>query len=187
MDHFSLPPLPQAQGNQRPRCQAWFGEIFSSRPRLPLLVPHLLLVLAAARGPLDLLSDGAVGAGGQLRIASGNNFLLCFRNWCNFLFCLPAAFLCGCPPLGACLPSYPSLLCVCVCVCVAEDGAVFTPLSLSSTSIPLPSALMCGQPGLHGSSQPAPLDCPSWPRHCLGPLKGGLDVVLRAVGMRDGH
>ena len=143
MDHFSLPPLPQAQGNQRPRCQAWFGEIFSSRPRLPLLVPHLLLVLAAARGPLDLLSDGAVGAGGQLRIASGNNFLLCFRNWCNFLFCLPAAFLCGCPPLGACLPSYPSLLWVCVCVCVWQRMGLCSHLSLSPRPPSLCPLLSC--------------------------------------------
>lgn len=125
-------PLPPPQGSQRPGCQAWFGEIFSSRPRPPLPTPHLLPVLAAAGGPRDLLSDGAAEARGAAPNCLWKQFLLLGLGVCEIFS--PVSL----PPFSAATSGV--LLSrflilprgyVCVCVCVTEDGSVLTPLSLT--------------------------------------------------------
>ena len=68
-------PPPPGRGNQRPGCQAWFGEIFSSRlpPTLPTPLPP--------PGPGSCKGtsrpakwQGCRGQGRQLQATSGNNF-----------------------------------------------------------------------------------------------------------------
>lgn len=141
-------PLPPPQGSQRPGCQAWFGEIFSSRPRPPLPTPHLLPVLAAAGGPRDLLSDGAAEARGAAPNCLWKQFLLLGLGVCEIFS--PVSL----PPFSAATSGV--LLSrflilprgyVCVCVCDRRWFCV-------NTSLPHSSAPRARKAHVCGGSQP---------------------------------
>ena len=118
---------PPAQGNQRPGCQAWFGEIFSSRLPPPLPTPLPPPGPGSCKGTFRPAKwQGCRGQSGQLQATSGNNFFCSALGVCNFLSCLPAAFHWS-YPWGSAFPvalSWPMCMYVYVCVCVRQRMAL---------------------------------------------------------------
>lgn len=108
-------------------------------------LPPFLQGLAAATGPLDLLSDKAVEARGPAQTASGNNFFCSALGVCAIFSpvsllpfsAMSLALLSLWPRSGVCVCECVCLLWVCMCLCVcthvyeAENDPVPTLLSFS--------------------------------------------------------
>lgn len=166
---FLCHPSPRLRAIRGLDAKPGLGRFSPAGPDRPC-PPALLPILAAARGPLDLLSDGAVGAsGGQLQSASGNNFFSSALGVCEILY--PVSLL-HFSASGALPPLSPQpALRVHTRVYVKDrGGSVLMALSLTSVSLS-PLLLTWEQPRSAGdASQAGPPDCPprtQAPPQCL--------------------
>ena len=120
---FLCHPSPPARGNQRPGCQAWFGEIFSSRLPPPLPAPLPPPGRGSCKGTSRPAKwQGCRGQGRQLQATSGNNFFCSALGVCAIFSPVSLLPFSGAIP-GVLLPllPYPGPH-VYVCVCVWDRG-----------------------------------------------------------------
>lgn len=124
--HHHPPPPPRFRAIRGLDAKPGLGRFSPAGSLYPCQPPYLLLALAAARRPLDPLSDRAAGARAgsfKLLLETISSALL----WESVQFSLlsPCCLLLELS-LGFCFPCCPILahVCVCMCVCKTEDGSV---------------------------------------------------------------
>lgn len=125
---FSATPPPRLEAIRGPDAKPGLGRFSPAGSLHPCPPPYLLPAVAAARGPLDPLSDKAAGA-------RAGNFKLLLETISSALLWESVQFSLLSPcclslelSLGFCFPCCPILahMCMCVCVCETEDSSVLT-------------------------------------------------------------